>query len=45
MYVIFLALAGLNGWVSYRMFDPYPLRALANAALAGLLAMFVISTW
>ena len=45
VYVIFLALAGLNGWLSYQMFAPHPLLALANAAMALLLAIFVISTW
>ncbi len=45
MYVIFLALAALNGWASYKMFQDYPLFAIPNAAMAVLLALFVISTW
>jgi len=45
MYLIFLALAALNGWISYRIFDPHPLLALANAAMAAFLVLWVIFTW
>jgi hypothetical protein len=34
-----------NGWASYKMFQHYPLFAIPNAAMAALLALFVISTW
>jgi hypothetical protein len=45
VYVIFLALAGLNGWFSYQMFHPHPLMDALNGAMAALLACWVIATW
>jgi len=45
MYMIFLALAALNGWASYQMFTVCPLFAIPNAAMAALLVLFVIVTW
>ncbi len=45
MYVVFLGLAALNGWASYKMLQPYPLFAIPNAVMAALLVLFVISTW
>jgi len=45
IYMIFLALAALNGWASYQMFTTYPLFAIPNAAMAALLVLFVIVTW
>ncbi len=45
VYVIFLALAALNGWAAFSMRWPHPLMALANGAMAALLVLFVISTW
>ncbi len=45
MYAIFLALAGLNGWLSYLLFDAHPILASANAVMAALLAVFVVCTW
>ncbi len=45
VYVIFLVLAALNGWASYKMFQAWPLFAIPNAVMAALLALFVISTW
>jgi len=45
VYVIFLALAGLNGWASWKMFCSYPLFAIPNAVMAAILVLWVISTW
>ncbi len=45
MYLIFLGLAALNGWASYKMLQLYPLFAIPNAVMAALLVLFVVTTW
>jgi len=43
--VFLLVLAALNGWISYHIFPQHPLLALANAAMALILALGVLVTW
>ncbi len=43
--VFFLALAALNGWISYTIYSQHPVMATANAAMAAILVLGVILTW
>jgi hypothetical protein len=40
-----LILAVLNGWISYTIFPEHPIMALANGAMAAMLALGVILSW
>lgn len=43
--IFLLALAGLNGWISYTIYSEHPGMAVANAAMAGALLLGVLLTW
>ncbi len=43
--MFFLALAALNGWISYTIYSQHPYMALANATMAAILVVGVILAW
>lgn len=43
--VLLLIMAGLNTWVASEIFLDYPILALANGAMAILIAVGVIALW
>jgi hypothetical protein len=45
MRVLLLAMAALNGWVAYRIFNEYPIMSLLNSLMAIAITLGVILLW